>query len=403
MLENNLFDKILDHDNIVSAYFELLKKVDEESKSSTLQGVDGVSINNINYSSKEIIKIVEEEIKNLKPTNPPFKILIPKKTGKYRSIYIFSIKDRIRAEAIYRVVSPFFDEYLSDFLYSYRKSHPAYYASRSVIRRYKRFYGSNHILVADLSDYTDSIDHELLISSLDKICLDQKTKNLIEIFIKSSYFENGKLIKINKGLMTGTPISGLLSNLFMDDFDKIAGKYVDFYRRVGDDMIAFDKDKNKILSLQKTLSKMIKEKKLILNKNKLKVISDKEPFVFLGYRFKNNKIGVNENSLIKIISSLKKTLYRYPGSNKLRKKKHFSLNFESNYNSIFIQFKQIIEQKKLIDDDNQILNFSEKFYRIITKYFFDKYSEKNRRETEKLFRYNKIDSLYNHYNKKFKK
>ena len=397
-MSKDVYNKIIDIKNIQQAYFDLVGKFDESQKTKKYYGIDGVHLNDLNYISENILKEIQEEMISFSPITPPYMIAIPKKKGRTRNIYVYSIKERVKAEAIYRVLEPIFDDYLSPYLFSYRKSHPSYIAARSTVRRYKRYFGQNHILVADLSEYTDSMDHEVLFQKISLLMLDEKTEKLLKLFISVNKMEYGMIKNNDKGLMTGTPLSGLLSNLFMDEFDKWAGKYVDFYRRIGDDMIAMDKNPEKIKIVFEQLIETVKNTKLKLNTNKVRLIDDSISFEFLGYQFKNRQISFDPSSLQKIISDWKIKLMRYPGNNIKRKIRWFKLLFYSETNSLYNQFDEIIKQKILVDDQKQVKEFSDKFYRMITSYFFGRYSEKNRRLLYFLLKDNDISSLYKHYN-----
>ncbi len=394
----DVYNKIIDFNNIRQAYFDLVKKFDLDQKTKRYYGIDGVRLNDLNFISEDILKEIYDEMVSFNEITPAYMIAIPKKNNGKRNIYVYSIKERIKAEAIYRILEPIFDEYLSKYLFSYRKSHPSYFAARSAVRRYKRYFGQNHILVADLSDYTDSMDHEILFNKISILNLDENTENLLKLFISAKKIEYGLSKNNNKGLMTGTPLSGLLSNLFMDDFDKWAGKYVDFYRRVGDDMIAMDKDPIKIKIVYEKLLEIVEHTKLKLNSKKVRLIDDKNKFEFLGYKFENGKISFSSSSLNRTISNWKIQLKRYPGSNIKRKIRWLKIIFHSEQNNLYNQFNNIIKQKILVDDQKQVKDFSDKFYKTLTTYFFGYYSEKNRRKLSYLLKDNHISSLFKHFN-----
>lgn len=394
----DLYDLIIDYDNIRQAYFDVIKKFDEDKKTQSYYGIDGLKLNSLNYTSLDLLKQIQKEMISFSPITPAYMVAIPKKKGTTRDIYIYTIKERIKAEAIYNILEPVFDKYLSPFLFSYRKSHPSYFAARSTVRRYKRYYGQNHILIADLSDYTDSMDHDMLCRKISLLNLDQKTEQLLKLFISAHTMEYGLIKKNKKGLMTGTPLSGLLSNLFMDEFDKWAGKHVAFYRRVGDDMIAMDKDSNKVKAVYDKLLATVEHSKLKLNIKKVRLIKDSTAFDFLGYRFEDKKISFDPSVIIRTISKWKVELQRYSGNNLSRKIKRFKLVFYEKSNTLDNQFKEIIKQKILIDNEHQVKEFSDRFYRMLTSYFFGYYSERNRRQLSTLIRDFPITSLYEHYN-----
>lgn len=392
------YTHIIDKENIQKAYLSIVGKFDSTSKSSSYIGLDGVILNDYNYTSLELIDLIQHEMISFTTTLPASSFSIPKKSNGKRNIYIYAIKERVKAEAIYRVLEPLLNPFISPYVYSYRISHPAYYAARSIVRRYKRFYGKNYVLTADLSDYTDSMDHDLLIQKLVKHGIDDKTLKLIELFIKAPVVDQGKIIFPQKGLMTGTPLSGLLANLFMKDFDSWAGKYVNLYRRVGDDMIAFDTHSEKISQVFEKLKETIYLNKLVLNEKKVSRIPDSQTFDFLGYRFSQGMISFDPRSINRTLLKWRVDLYRYPGQHMYRKFKHFRYIFFRRATTIDHQFEQIIRQKNLVDNQKQLKLFSDKFYNLLVKYFYGSVSPKNRRKFLELCqREYTIKSLFAHY------
>jgi len=393
----NIFKEIVSLSNLEKAYLDIVEKFEKESKSFRYRGCDGTRLNEIDSNSKKIIKEIRKELLEFKTLQPAYKTLIPKKNGKKRGVYVYSVKDRIKAEAIYRVLIPLFDEYFSPFLFSYRSSHPSHYAARSAVRRYKRYYGENFVLVADISSYSETINHNILIEKLKKVGLDTETIKLLKLFIKTKVLEDGEIVNREAGFLTGTPLYALLSNFYMDEFDKVAGKYVSFYRRVGDDVIAMDKSKEKIEKLQNTLLETTKKLKIKLNNEKGSLVKDTEEFKFLGYRFKNKKISFDNSSKNKIISAWKSSMIPNKKIKESDKKKKIKKILYSKNENIKNQFKQIIHQKKLVDDHEQIKEISDEFFNIVTKYLKNSRIPKSRRLSKENIKNLKIKSLYNYY------
>lgn len=375
----NYFDQITNIENIKLAYFDLVQKFDTASKSGRYRGIDGVRMNSLDFVSEETLILIQQEMLELKKITPAYMATIPKKNGKKRKIYVYTIKERIKAEAIYRILLPFFDTYFSPFLFSYRSSHPSYYAAKSAVRRYRRFYGHNYVLVTDISDYADTIDHDILLEKLRTLPFDESTQLLLKLFIQTDTLEQGLLIKRPRGVLTGTPLYALLSNFYMDDFDKWAGKQVAFYRRVGDDIIAMDKDEQKIKQIHDKLQQTTSSLKLTLNKDKARLIKDTEPFNFLGYSFTGGTIGFDESSKQKALSSWKK---------QLPKPKHLRQ-----------QFEELVHQKNLVNDTAHMKRFSEQFFIILTSYFKGSYSPKKRRLLKPFLTQAHLPSLFDVYRK----
>lgn len=395
----DLFESIVSEDNLRNAYFDLVKKFDISSQASKYIGLDGAVLNDYNYISDAMIKEVSEEMKSFAPISPASCFVIPKKNGGKRNIYIYTIKERVKSEAIFRVLEPVINQFVSNFVYSYRASHPSYYAARSVVRRYKRHFGQDYVFTADLSDYTDSMDHEILIEKVKRCNLDDKTLKLLTLFIKGQVLDKGKIFSPEKGLMTGTPLSGLLSNLYMSEFDTWAGKHVSLYRRIGDDMIAFDANEKKIHAVFEKLRETVSANNLKLNEKKVFIGKDNTRFNFLGYHFFDRRVGFDPKSINRILLKWKIDLQRYPGKSQKRKLSHLKYLINSRSNTLSEEFNQLIKQKMLVDDQEQVRYFSEKFYKLLTKYFFGRYSPGYRRELYELCYGLKVDSFYGNYHK----
>ncbi len=403
-MKTSFFDQITDPKNIRAAYLDLAKKFDEDSKTERYRGVDGLNIPDLDFTSEEVIREIRDEMLALRAIAPAYLATTPKKNGKKRSISIYPVKERVKAEAIFRVLFPFFDKYFSDFLFSYRSSHPSYYAARSAVRRYKRYYGQNHVLVTDFVNYGDSIDHDLLLEKIKTLGFDDKTVKLLELFIKTRVHENGKLITRPCGILSGTPLCALLSNFYLDAFDKWAGKRVAFYRRVGDDMIAMDKDATRIKELHASLLETVKTLKLQINQNKETLIKDTEPFKFLGYSFHHGLVGFDESSISKAKAKWKKELSRIPGLKKGLSQKTIAQKIRGFRNmdhrktgSPDDDFGKIIQQKILVDDTRQIKKFSDSLAGKLATFLFGYDTPHKRQRAAHIIKDSKTRSLFEQY------
>lgn len=417
-----MFEAIIDRENIAGAYLDLVEKFEETARSSRYSGIDGLQLNDITATSSRILEQVREELMALKPIDPILEVTIPKKDGSDRAIFIYTVKDRIKAEAIYRVVEPIFEEHLSPFLFSYRSSHPHWAAVKSVARRYKKYYGEDTVLISDVSDYFGSIDLNVLRQKLYSLGLDERVIKLMDLFLESSILSGRKITHPKKGIILGLPISVLFANLYLSDVDQHVGKRVALYRRVGDDFILFDKDREKILAMKEYILKETKRLKLTIKEEKTKIIKSNEPFKFLGYSFSDGNIRIDPRTIRKYEIRWKKILRYYPISidTKLERLPHLLYgNVRHIHNRdkevqrihrkdiqhihykglqcIHNDFIQLLAMYRQLTDDTQIKQLSEKFFRLLTQYFFGSYSSRNQRFTKKLTTSLRIPSIYQYY------
>ncbi|MBD3311000.1 MAG: hypothetical protein GF349_00705 [Candidatus Magasanikbacteria bacterium] len=392
----NLFEKIVNTNNIINAYLDLVKTFDENSKSAKYRGLDGKCLNDFDFNSAEMVEEIETELKKFIPLTPALKLNIPKKSGGDRSIFIYSVKDRIKAQAIYRIIEPIVNNMLSDYLYSYRTSHPAHKAAKSVVKRYNKHYKNDFVFCADIKDYTDNINQNILKNKIKSLYFDEKTELLLNLFIKNKFFFDKSIIIPKKGLVQGVPIIAFFANLYLDDMDKEIGKKVSLYRRVGDDFILMDKNITKLNNLKTKICRQIENLDLHLSEKKTSIQKAEKKFIFLGYEFSDGTISINNKTTARAISRWKRKLdYKpIPTSKKLKKIKYY---LYTDSDSIHHDFLQLLSSYRLVNNDKQIKKLSETFFKILTKYFFKKYSHKKQNQVKKILKSNNVPSLFKYY------
>lgn len=149
------------------------------------------------------------------------------------------------------------------------------------------------IFRTDIFKFYESIDREVVKKKvISHPYIPEKNKSLFR-----EYFNELDRLKI-KGLPRGVGLSGTMSELYMEDFDKECRQLEDviFYSRYVDDIIIIFFGKKKISELNKQIAEILKScaANLELKKAKTKaiqiprekdVIKTFEPFDFLGYHF----------------------------------------------------------------------------------------------------------------------
>lgn len=391
-----MFNDIVSPDNLTKAYLNLIDQMDKDGRLFRYSGWDSLKLSDLEIDSVKILEEIRLELISFTPISPAILVRIPKKNkpNKIREIYIYNLKDRIKAQAIYQIIEPYFDKYFSPWLFSYRTSHPSYFAARSVVRHYNKYYQRDLVIVADMADYSSHINLDILIEKIKEMGLDQNTVKLLSLFIKNTSIKDGLVVESKEGLITGTPLIGLFNNLYLDALDKYFGKTVDFYRRVGDDLIIFDQDKERLEKAYSYLLKEIDQLGLKIHSFKTKIINAKESFEYLGYSFNNGKIGFSKSFEAGILRRWKTRFNYYKFSNITKKKKTLSLAVNKNFNNLLIEFRELAKQKKLVNDMEQVRRVSNSFFAILTGYFFKNCTPKNRRLLEKELERTNLKSFF---------
>ena len=72
----------------------------------------------------------------------------------------------------------------------------------------------------DLSKYFDRLNHDLLMNLLRRNIHDKRVIDLIKKYVKAGVMENGLLVKTEEGSPQGGPLSPLLANIYLNEYDQ---------------------------------------------------------------------------------------------------------------------------------------------------------------------------------------
>ena len=79
--------------------------------------------------------------------------------------------------------------------------------------------GYKYAVSVDLSKYFDTLNHELLMTQLHRQIQDMRVLRLIKKYLKSGVMENDVICKTEEDSPQGGPLSPLLADIYLDEFD----------------------------------------------------------------------------------------------------------------------------------------------------------------------------------------
>ena len=309
----DLLEKVLCRDNLNKAY----KRVKANKGAS---GVDGMTIDEALPWLKEHRNELLESIRNGKyKPSPVRRVEIPKDNGGVRKLGIPTVIDRIIQQAIAQVLIPIYEPKFSDGSYGYRPHRSA----KDAILKVKEYAdeGYKYAVCLDLSKYFDTLNHDLLLNILRRRIKDKRLIELIKKFLKSGVMDNGVIVKTEEGSPQGGPLSPLLANIYLNEFDQEMLRRGVNIVRYADDIIVEAKSKRAAERLLESSRKYLEDKlKLKLNMEKSKAVSVySQKFKFLGFTLGKNQTGVmirvHKQSLKKAKAKLKELTARSQGRN----------------------------------------------------------------------------------------
>lgn len=272
-----LIDQILSQSNLKEA----IKRVKANKGAA---GVDKRTIYEIDdYFKKHQVEI-KQSIRAMKyKPQAVRRVYIPKANGKKRPLGIPTVVDRVIQQAISQVLMKIYDPEFSAYSYGFRPKRSSHDAMEQVLEYLDE--GYQWVIDLDIEKYFDTVNHDKLISTLREQINDKTTLHLIRSFLKAGIMEDG-LVKPNKlGVPQGGPLSPILSNIYLDKFDKELEERGLHFVRYADDCNIFVKSKMSADRVMKSATSWL-ERKLFLkvNATKTKVVRPTKSN-FLGFTF----------------------------------------------------------------------------------------------------------------------
>ena len=190
-------------------------------KNNGAPGIDGVTFEAIEESGAEsfLQQIRDELITN---TYRPMRVRkkeIPKDGGKVRILLIPSIRDRVVQGALKLILEPIFETDFQSGSYGYRPKRTAHEAVSRVAEAIVT--EKTKIIDLDLRAYFDNVQHYLVLEKVAKRVQDDAVMRLLKMILKAT----GK-----KGVPQGGVVSPLLSNLYLNEVDRMLEKAIDTTR-----------------------------------------------------------------------------------------------------------------------------------------------------------------------------
>jgi RNA-directed DNA polymerase len=256
-------------------------------------GMDGVTFEQVEAEgARSFLEQIQEELvqRTYRPARVR-KVGIPKGGGRNRILSIPNIRDRVVQGALKLILEPIFEADFQPGSFGYRPKKSPREAAQRVAEAILQ--GKTHVIDLDLRAYFDQVRHHIVLEKVAKRVRDDDVMHLLKMILKASG---------TRGVPQGGVISPLLSNLYLNEVDKLlerakevtrTGKWTAIeYARFADDLVVLVDSHPRKRWLRVEVEKRLREEvvnlELEVNEEKSRNVDLAKggSFGFLGFLFR---------------------------------------------------------------------------------------------------------------------
>ena len=252
-------------------------------------GLDGMTVEQLpEHLIKHWPAIREELLSGTYRPQPVKRVEIPKPDGGVRKLGIPTVLDRFVQQAVMQVLQRRRDRTFSEHSYGFRPGRSAHQAVSRAQRCIAE--GYRWVVDLDLEKFFDRVNHDKLMSKIAERVSDKRVLKLIRAFLCAGVMENGLVSPVDEGTPQGGPLSPLLSNIVLDEFDRELERRGLRFARYADDCNIYVRSERAGRRVMESITRFITMKlKLKVNEQKSAVA---RPWrrKFLGFSFTNASV-----------------------------------------------------------------------------------------------------------------
>ncbi|SEH08755.1 CRISPR-associated endonuclease Cas1 [Candidatus Venteria ishoeyi] len=289
-----LLKRSIEPDNFSSAY-QVVADNQQHKKLSARSNQSGVDVSEPDIDEAETqdgvplerLQRIATQLKTETYAIPPLRgVILPQAGRDPRPLSIPPFMDRVAQRAVAQTLTPALETLMYRGSFGYRRGRSRHNAAKMIQQAYTA--GYRWVYESDIDDFFDNVLWSHVHTRLRALFGTDPLIDLIMSWISAPLTFEKQVITRHNGLPQGSPLSPLLANLLLDDFDSDLETAGYKLIRFADDFVILGTSREEVEQAGQLAAASVSELGLQLNSHKTFISDFNQGFRFLGYLFVNS-------------------------------------------------------------------------------------------------------------------
>ena len=248
-------------------------------------GVDGQTVEEAEAQAPRLLATLRRDLlaERFRPGDIR-RVWIPKPGGGQRGLGIPNVVTRVVQQAVLQVLEPIYEPSFHTSSHGFRPNRGAHTAIAEATGYLEAGYRT--VVDLDLAKFFDRVHHQRLLDRMSQRVTDRRVLDLVRRMLKAAVvMPDGTRAAVEEGTPQGGPLSPLLSDIVLDEFDQELARRGLRFVRYADDANVFARSERAGARVMASLRRFLEHRlRLQINEEK-SAVRNPEQVHFLGFRF----------------------------------------------------------------------------------------------------------------------